>query len=194
VSARRIGPATPSSTAGPGRRLEEHSAGMATAGGRYRGCRSASCVATAAPTSRKGIRAYDQVPVHREEPPPYRLFGWTSDRPRAARDRGGNVQPWGIIGVQKAILAWARSIVIEEIVDGSPQPGAVVLPGWQSARSARCLRSLPVVRARLPARATTSTRPGTPSAATANRSRRGSTGTCARRRTSRASQEPRSAA
>ena len=48
-------------------------------------------------------------------------------------DRDGNVQLWGIVGVQKeTILASARSIVtVEEIVDElSPQPGAVVLPGW----------------------------------------------------------------
>jgi glutaconate CoA-transferase subunit A len=48
-------------------------------------------------------------------------------------DRAGNVQLWGITGVQKeAVLASQRSVVtVEEIVDDlSPQPGAVVLPGW----------------------------------------------------------------
>ena len=48
-------------------------------------------------------------------------------------DREGNVQLWGITGVQKeAVLAAARSIVtVEEIVDQlEPVPGAVVLPGW----------------------------------------------------------------
>ena len=48
-------------------------------------------------------------------------------------DRAGNVQLWGITGVQKeAVLASARSIVtVEEIVDQlEPVPGAVVLPGW----------------------------------------------------------------
>jgi glutaconate CoA-transferase subunit A len=48
-------------------------------------------------------------------------------------DRAGNVQLWGITGVQKeAVLASARSIVtVEEIVPAlEPQPGAVVLPGW----------------------------------------------------------------
>ncbi len=48
-------------------------------------------------------------------------------------DRGGNVQLWGITGVQKeAVLASARSIVsVEEIVDElEPRPGAVVLPSW----------------------------------------------------------------
>jgi glutaconate CoA-transferase, subunit A len=48
-------------------------------------------------------------------------------------DRQGNVQYWGISGVQKeAVLASARSVVtVEEIVDAlPPQPGAVVLPSW----------------------------------------------------------------
>jgi glutaconate CoA-transferase subunit A len=48
-------------------------------------------------------------------------------------DRAGNVQLWGIVGVQKeAVLAGSRSIVtVEEIVDElEPTPGAVVLPGW----------------------------------------------------------------
>jgi glutaconate CoA-transferase, subunit A len=48
-------------------------------------------------------------------------------------DRRGNVQLWGITGVQKeAVLASTRSIVtVEEIVDDlEPRPGAIVLPGW----------------------------------------------------------------
>jgi glutaconate CoA-transferase subunit A len=48
-------------------------------------------------------------------------------------DRRGNVQLWGITGVQKeTVLASARSIVtVEEIVDELvPRPGAVVLPSW----------------------------------------------------------------
>jgi glutaconate CoA-transferase subunit A len=48
-------------------------------------------------------------------------------------DRAGNVQLWGILGVQKeAVLAAGRSIVtVEEIVDSlDPRPGAVVLPSW----------------------------------------------------------------
>jgi glutaconate CoA-transferase, subunit A len=48
-------------------------------------------------------------------------------------DRQGNVQLWGISGVQKeVVLASARSIVtVEEVVDRiEPRPGAVVLPGW----------------------------------------------------------------
>jgi len=48
-------------------------------------------------------------------------------------DRVGNVQYWGITGVQKeAVLAATRSVVtVEEIVDVlDPRPGAVVLPSW----------------------------------------------------------------
>jgi glutaconate CoA-transferase, subunit A len=48
-------------------------------------------------------------------------------------DRSGNVQFWGISGVQKeAVLASQRSVVtVEEIVgELDPRPGAVVLPGW----------------------------------------------------------------
>jgi glutaconate CoA-transferase subunit A len=48
-------------------------------------------------------------------------------------DRAGNVQLWGITGVQKeAVLAADRSIVtVEEVVDELvPRPGAVVLPSW----------------------------------------------------------------
>lgn len=48
-------------------------------------------------------------------------------------DRRGNVQYWGITGVQKeALLAARRSIAtVEEIVDElDPRPGAVVLPSW----------------------------------------------------------------
>src|SRR5689334_19243139 len=48
-------------------------------------------------------------------------------------DRHGNVQLWGITGVQKeAVLASTRSIVtVEEIVDElEPRPGAVVIPSF----------------------------------------------------------------
>jgi glutaconate CoA-transferase subunit A len=48
-------------------------------------------------------------------------------------DRHGNVQLWGILGVQKeVVLASARSIVtVEEIVDELElRPGGTVLPGW----------------------------------------------------------------
>ena len=48
-------------------------------------------------------------------------------------DRSGNVQLWGILGVQKeAVLAAQRVIVtVEEVVDElDSRPGAVVLPSW----------------------------------------------------------------
>jgi len=48
-------------------------------------------------------------------------------------DRRGNVQMWGITGVQKeAVLAADRSLVtVEEVVDDlEPVPGQVVLPTW----------------------------------------------------------------
>ena len=48
-------------------------------------------------------------------------------------DRKGNVQLWGITGIQKeVVLASARSIVtVEEIVDElEPVPGGVVIPSW----------------------------------------------------------------
>ncbi|MGH3098439.1 MAG: CoA transferase subunit A [Streptosporangiales bacterium] len=48
-------------------------------------------------------------------------------------DRAGNVQMWGITGVQKeAVLAARRSLVtVEEVVDElEPRPDAIVLPTW----------------------------------------------------------------
>jgi len=48
-------------------------------------------------------------------------------------DRQGNVQLWGILGVQKeTVLASSRSIVtVEEVVDElEPRAGANVLPSW----------------------------------------------------------------
>ncbi|OLB64650.1 MAG: 3-oxoadipate--succinyl-CoA transferase subunit A [Actinobacteria bacterium 13_2_20CM_2_72_6] len=48
-------------------------------------------------------------------------------------DRQGNVQLWGLTGVQKeAVLAARRSLVtVEEVVEAlDPRPGAVVLPSW----------------------------------------------------------------
>ncbi|GAA0284513.1 CoA transferase subunit A [Cryptosporangium japonicum] len=48
-------------------------------------------------------------------------------------DREGNVQIWGLLGVQKeAVLAAKRSLVtVEEIVDRlDPKPGAITIPGW----------------------------------------------------------------
>lgn len=57
-------------------------------------------------------------------------------------DRAGNVQLWGITGVQKeAVLAASRSIVtVEEIVDSldaPPRPNAVVIPSWAVTYVAR---------------------------------------------------------
>ncbi len=54
-------------------------------------------------------------------------------------DRAGNVQIWGLLGVQKeAVLAARRSLVtVEEIVDElEPRPGAIVLPAWAVTRVA----------------------------------------------------------
>ena len=68
-------------------------------------------------------------------------------------DRSGNVQLWGILGVQKeAVLAAKRSLVtVEEVVDElTPVPGAIVLPvvgGRPVAAGARRRPSL--LRARL---------------------------------------------
>ena len=48
-------------------------------------------------------------------------------------DRRGNVQLWGILGVQKeTVLASARALVtVEELVDElEPKPGAIVIPHW----------------------------------------------------------------
>jgi len=48
-------------------------------------------------------------------------------------DRHGNVQLWGIVGVQKeTVLASERTIVtVEEVVDElEPRPGAIVIPSW----------------------------------------------------------------
>jgi glutaconate CoA-transferase subunit A len=48
-------------------------------------------------------------------------------------DRRGNVQLWGIPGVQKeAVLAASRSLVtVERLVDRlKPRPGGVVIPAW----------------------------------------------------------------
>ena len=81
-------------------------------------------------------------------------------------DRAGNVQLWGIVGIQKeAALAADRTLVtVEEIVDElEPRPGAIVLPdvgdhrrGGGAARRAR--RRTPTTTTTA---TTTSTRPGT---------------------------------
>ncbi|OJU83702.1 MAG: 3-oxoadipate--succinyl-CoA transferase subunit A [Solirubrobacterales bacterium 70-9] len=54
-------------------------------------------------------------------------------------DRQGNVQLWGIPGVQKeAVLAAGRSLVtVERIVERlEPRPGGVIIPGWAIDRVA----------------------------------------------------------
>jgi glutaconate CoA-transferase, subunit A len=54
-------------------------------------------------------------------------------------DRDGNVQLWGLTGVQKeAVLAARRSLAtVEEVVDElEPMPDAVVLPSWVVTRVA----------------------------------------------------------
>ncbi len=48
-------------------------------------------------------------------------------------DREGNVQLWGIVGVQKEAVLCAKRVLVtvEEIVDVlEPRPGAIVLPKW----------------------------------------------------------------
>ena len=68
-------------------------------------------------------------------------------------DRAGNVQLWGITGVQKeAVLAARRALVtVEELVDElEPMPGAVVLPELGARRGGgRPGRRGAVLRARL---------------------------------------------
>lgn len=47
-------------------------------------------------------------------------------------DRRGNVQLWGIVGIQKEAVMAARRVIVtvEEVVDAlTPMPGAVLLPG-----------------------------------------------------------------
>jgi glutaconate CoA-transferase, subunit A len=97
-------------------------------------------------------------------------------------DRRGNVQLWGILGVQKeTVLASSRSIVtVEEIVDElDPRPGAIVLRAGSSTRS-RSHRAARTRRMRTgtTSATTTSMSPGTRSAATATPSARGCSGTC----------------
>ncbi|WP_433192953.1 CoA transferase subunit A [Nocardia sp. CA-107356] len=48
-------------------------------------------------------------------------------------DRNGNVQLWGLLGVQKEAVLAARTalVTVEELVDElTPMPGAIVLPHW----------------------------------------------------------------
>ena len=100
-------------------------------------------------------------------------------------DRAGNVQFWGIAGVQKeAVLAARRSLVtVEEIVDSlDPRPGAVVLPSWAvDLRGACARRRASVLRAGYPSATTTTTSPGTRSRGTGRRSAAGWTENVLRR-------------
>ncbi|HMC94274.1 MAG TPA: CoA-transferase, partial [Polyangia bacterium] len=123
--------------------LEEHShAGMAN---RY--VAGASGVPFAvlrgySGTGLEGLPGLDGTPAVRAITCPFtgeRLTAVAALRPDVAvihaqrADRAGNVQLWGITGVQKeAVLGAQRSIVtVEEIVDVlDPRPGAVVLPTW----------------------------------------------------------------
>ena len=124
-------------------RLEEHShAGMAN---RY--VAGASGVPFAvlrgySGTGLEGVGGLDGNPAVRPIDCPFtgeRLTAVAALRPDVAvihaqrADRAGNVQLWGITGVQKeAVLGAQRSIVtVEEIVDVlDPHPGAIVLPSW----------------------------------------------------------------
>ena len=63
-------------------------------------------------------------------------------------DRGGNVQLWGIPGVQKeAVLAARRSLVtVERVVEElTPRPGGVIIPGWVDRRCGGSARWLAAV-------------------------------------------------
>ncbi len=54
-------------------------------------------------------------------------------------DHDGNVQMWGITGVQKEAVLAARSslVTVEEVVERlEPRPGAVVLPSWSITKVA----------------------------------------------------------
>ena len=117
--------------------LEEHShAGMAN--------RYAAGAARLPFAVMRGYVGTDLVPHTRVEPIecPFtgeRLVAVPALRPDVAivhaqeADRAGNVQLWGIPGVQmEAVLGAERSIVtVERIVDElEPRPGGVVIPGW----------------------------------------------------------------
>jgi glutaconate CoA-transferase subunit A len=93
-------------------------------------------------TGLEGLPGLDGMPAIRHVTCPFtgeRLAAVAALRPDVAvihaqqADRAGNVQLWGITGVQKeAVLSSRRSVVtVEEIVDElTPRPGAVVLPSW----------------------------------------------------------------
>ena len=122
--------------------LEEHShAGMAN---RY--VAGASGLPFAVLRGYVGTDLPERTPTIRPIACPFtgeRLTAVSALRPDVAivhaqeADREGNVQLWGITGVQKeAVLASDRSLVtVEEVVDElDPRPGAIVLPGWTVTR------------------------------------------------------------
>ena len=117
-----------------------------------RGCRSRSSRATRGPTScrtRGSRRSSARSPARSSTP--CRRCGRTSTIVHAQRaDRKGNVQLWGILGIQKeAALAADRALVtVEEIVDElEPRPGAIVIPTWAITAVAEAPRGAsPVLR------------------------------------------------
>ena len=117
--------------------LEEHShAGMAAA---Y--AAGASSLPFGVLRGYAGTDLADRAPIGWVDCPftGERLAAVRAHRPDVAivhaqqADRRGNVQLWGIAGVQKeVVLASARSLVtVEEVVDElEPRPGGAVLPSW----------------------------------------------------------------
>jgi glutaconate CoA-transferase subunit A len=97
-------------------------------------------------------------------------------------DRQGNVQLWGIAGIQReALLAAERTLVtVEEIVDTlEPRPGASIIPGWVLSYVCE-VPGEPFRRTRWATtpETTTTTSSGTRSHDTETRSCSGSTPTC----------------
>lgn len=117
--------------------LEEHShAGMA-----------AAYAAGAASLPFGVVRGYAETDLAEKTPVAWIDCPFTGERLAAVRalrpdvtvvhaqqaDEAGNIQLWGITGVQKeAVLAASRSLVtVEEVVpELVPRPGGVVLPSW----------------------------------------------------------------
>ena len=127
--------------------IEEHShAGMADALRRpaRRGCRSACCAATSAPTCRRTPRRSRRstCPFTGEQ-----LTAVPALNPDVAvihaqqADRAGNVQMWGLVGVQKEACSrptGRSSRSRRSSTSSTPRPGGVVLPAGRSTRCARC--------------------------------------------------------
>jgi glutaconate CoA-transferase, subunit A len=102
----------------------------------------------------KGYTGTDLVPRTRVEPIACPFTGEVVNAVPALRpdvsivhaqqaDRRGNVQLWGILGIQKeALLAADRSLVtVEEIVDElEPRPGSILIPTWAIAAVAEAPR------------------------------------------------------